>query len=435
MDKKEFARRRKRVMDEMDDRAIAILPTAPTSIRNRDVEFVFRPDSDFHYLTGFAEPEAVAVLAPGREQGEFVLFCRERHAEQEQWHGRRAGLEGACRDYAADDAFPIGDIDDILPGLMENRERVFYAMGCHANFDQKVIQWVNHLRARSRNGPTAPSEFVALDHLLHDLRVYKSKAEIKVMKKAMEISAKAHRRAMRECRPGLAEYQIEAELTHEFSRSGARSTAYPSIVAGGGNGCILHYTENDAVLKDGDLLLIDAGAELDFYASDITRTFPVNGTFTQAQRDVYEIVLESQLAAIEQTRPGNDWNAPHEAAVEVITRGLVDIGLLKGKVSTLIKKEAYKKFYMHRTGHWLGMDVHDVGDYKIDGEWRELEPGMVLTVEPGIYITGGNRRVPRKLWDIGIRIEDDVLVTDDEPQVLTAGAPKEIDEIEALMAS
>ncbi len=422
-------------MEVMDEECIAIIPTAPVRNRNRDVEYPYRPDSDFYYLTGFHEPEAVAVLVPGRPQGEYVLFCREKHPEQEQWNGARAGLEGACDQFGADDAFPISDIDDILPGMMETRSEVYYSMGYYPEFDQHMLTWLNKIRTRSRAGVSAPAQFVALDHILHDMRLFKSKAEIKVMSNAMAISAKAHRRAMSVCRPGMTEYQVEAELLHEFIHAGGRNVAYPPIVASGANSCVLHYIENTKRLDDGDMLLIDAGVELDYYASDITRTFPVNGKFTREQRAIYELVLESQNAAIAQVRPGNHWNDPHEAAVRVLTEGLVDLGLLKGRAGTLIKKEAYKKFYMHRTGHWLGMDVHDVGDYKIDGEWRVLEPGMVMTIEPGLYIKGGDRNVPKKWWNIGVRIEDDVQVTKDGFEVLTKAAPKTVDEIETLVGS
>ncbi len=434
MNKTEFARRRKRLMQAMGRDSIAILPSSPVRQRNRDVEYPYRPDSDFFYITGFPEQEAVAVLVPGRPHGEFILFCRERDPEMETWHGRRAGLDGAIEQYGADDAFPITDIDDILPGLLENRERVYYAMGCNPEFDRQVMEWINLLRKKSRAGVHTPGEFIALDHQLHDMRLYKSAAEIKMMRQAARISAKAHVRAMQVCQPGMMEYQVEAELRHEFMRGGARFQAYPAIVGGGANGCILHYTENDAPLHDGDLLLIDAGCELQCYASDITRTFPVNGRFSKEQRALYEVVLESNYAAIEQVRPGNHWNHPHEAALKVLTRGLVRLGLLKGSVSSLIKNEEYRKFFMHRTGHWLGMDVHDVGDYKIGDEWRVLEPGMVLTIEPGLYVAEGTKGVAKKWWNIGIRIEDDVLVTRDGCEVLTNGVPKEPDEIEAIMA-
>ncbi len=433
MNRKEFERRRKRLMQMMGDDAIAILPAAPIHLRNRDVEYSYRPDSDFYYLTGFPEPEAVMVLAPGRTHGEFILFCRERNLEQETWNGRRAGQEGAVARYGADDSFPITDIDDILPGLLEHRERVFYTMGIHADFDQRVIGWVNRLRTQARAGIHAPGEFVALEHVLHDMRLYKSRDEIKAMRKAAEISVEAHRRAMRACRAGMREYQIEALLIQTFMEHGCRHAAYPSIVGGGVNGCILHYTENADALNEGDLLLVDAGAEQECYAADITRTYPVNGHYSKAQRALYALVLASQYAAIDAVQPGHHWNEPHMAAVQVLTEGLVELGLLKGRVSTLIKKGTYRRFYMHRTGHWLGMDVHDVGDYKIDDEWRILEPGMVLTVEPGLYIPAGSKGVAKKWWNTGIRIEDDVLVTRSGHDVLSGELEKEPDDIEALM--
>ena len=433
MDQKEFARRRKQLMRMMGQDAIAILPTNPECTRNRDVEYPFRPDSDFYYLTGFAEPEAVAVLVPGRPHGEYLLFCRDRDPEKETWNGRRAGLEGAVETYGADDAFPIGDIDDILPGLLESHERVFYTMGATPDFDKRVIGWVNRLRSQSRAGKQAPDEFISLEHFVHDMRLYKSRAEVKVMRQAANIAARAHKRAMRECEPGMMEFEIEAGYLHEFRKAGGEP-AYPSIVGGGENACILHYTENNAELNSGDLLLIDAGVEHEYYASDITRCFPVNGRFSKAQRAIYELVLQAQLAAIEEVYPGNTWNAPHDAAVKVITRGLVKLGLLKGRTPKLIKDRAYHRFYMHRTGHWLGMDVHDVGDYKVGEEWRVLEPGMVLTVEPGLYIPAGSKGVAKKWWNIGVRIEDDVLVTRDGYDVLSKNVPKHVDEIEALMA-
>ncbi len=433
MDKKEFARRRRVIMEEMGEGSIAILPAAPVRARNRDVEYPYRQDSDFYYVTGFDEPNAVAVLLPKRKRGEFILFCRERDPEMELWNGVRSGLEGACEVYGADDAFPIGDIDDILPGLLENQSRVYYAMGYYSDFDQRMIGWVNRVRTRSRAGVSSPAEFVALDKLLHEMRLVKSKAEVRAMTRAMEISSNAHLRAMGACRPGMTEYEIEAELGYEFMRAGSPRVAYPPIVAGGANACVLHYIENRDTLRDGDLLLIDAGAEYDYYAADITRTFPVNGRFSKAQRALYDVVLEAQEAAIEQVRPGNHWNAPHEAAVEVLAEGLVALGLIKGRARTIIKKGRYRKFYVPRTGHWLGMDVHDVGDYKIAGEWRVLEPGMVLTVEPGLYVASGDKQVARKWWNIGIRIEDDVLVTRGGNKVLTCAVPKSVDEIEATV--
>lgn len=434
MEKKEFTRRRKRLMDIVNVGGIAIQPTSPVHIRNRDVEYPYRPDSDFYYLTGFPEPEAVAVFVPDRLQGEYIVFCRERDPKMETWNGRRAGLEGVCERYGADDAFPFSDMDDIIPGLLENKDRVFYTMGVDADFDKRVLSWINQIRGRARAGVKAPDEFVSLSHSVHEMRLYKSRQEIKTMQKAAKISHQAHVRAMQMCRPGLREYQIEAELQYMFAQGGARSPAYSSIVGGGANGCILHYTDNDAVLKDGDLLLIDAGAEYDYYASDITRTFPVNGRYTPEQTAVYEVVLAAQAAAIRKAKPGNHWNDPHEAAVKTITRGLVDLGILKGRVPTLIREGAYSRYYMHRTGHWLGMDVHDVGDYRISGEWRLLEPGMVMTVEPGLYFAEGDNEPGERWRNIGVRIEDDVLVTKDGYEVLTDGIPKTVAEIESVMA-
>ena len=433
--KTEFARRRKNVIGLMEPNSIAIIPSARDQVRSRDTEFPFRQDSDFYYLTGFEEPDAVLVLVPGRRHGQFVMFCRERDATMELWHGYRAGPEGACEKYHADDAFPVGDIDDILPGLLEGRDRVYYSMGRVADFDRRIMGWVNSIRDQVRTGAVPPGEFIDLDHMLHDLRLIKSAAELRLMRQAGAITARAHQRAMQFCRPGVYEYQLEAELQHEFAMAGARHPAYSSIVGGGRNACVLHYVENRDKLKDGDLVLIDAGCEYQYYAADVTRTFPVNGKFSKEQRAIYDIVLKSQLAAIDAVRPGNHWNESHDATVKVITEGLVKLGLLKGRVSTLIKNEAYKDFYMHRAGHWLGLDVHDVGDYRVDDEWRLLEPGMVLTVEPGIYIAPDNKKVPAKWRGIGVRIEDDVAVTADGNEVLTAGLPKTADDIEAIMAA
>jgi len=432
--KKEFAARRRELMDLMEPNSIAIVPAAPVRTRSRDTEYPYRQDSDFFYLSGFAEPEAVLVLIPGRPHGEFVLFCRERDRTMEIWNGYRAGPEGAVKDFGADDAFPIGDLDEILPGLIEGRERVYYQMGKDPEFDRNVMNWVNTIRAKVRSGAHPPGEFIALDHLLHDMRLYKSPAEVKVMQRAADITANAHLRAMEKCRPGMMEFQLEAEFLHEFSREGSRFPAYSSIVGGGANACVLHYIDNNCELKDGDLVLIDAGAEYQHYAADITRTFPVNGKFSREQRALYDVVLKAQLAAIKAVKPGNHWNQPHEAALQELVKGLVSLGLLQGTVEELIASEAYRRFYMHRTGHWLGMDVHDVGDYKVGDEWRVLEPGMVLTVEPGLYVAADDDTVDARWRGIGIRIEDDVLVTEKGRKILTAAAPKDPDEIEALMA-
>lgn len=421
-------------MRMMGNDAIAIIPAASVKIRNRDVEFDYRQDSDFMYLTGFHEPEAVAVLVPDRSHAQFILFCRERDLEMETWNGRRAGQQGAIDLYGADDAFPISDIDEILPGILEQREQVYYTMGVNADFDHRVIGWVNQIREKGRGGSHTPHEFIALEHLLHELRLFKSGVEIAHMKKAAKAAIAGHKRAMKVCQPGLYEYQIEAELLYEFNKAGCQ-TAYPSIVGGGENGCILHYTDNNQMLNDGDLLLIDAGAEYQGYASDITRTFPVNGEFSESQLELYELVLQAQLAAIDAVQPGNHWNDPHEAAVKVLTKGLVKLGLLKGRPSQLIKDGEYRRFYMHRTGHWLGLDVHDVGDYKIEEQWRLFEPGMVLTVEPGLYIPAKSRGVPKRYWDTGIRIEDDVRVTRNGNEVLSAALVKEPEDIERLMSA
>lgn len=432
--KPEILRKRRKEVMELMGSGVAIIPTAPVCHRNSDVEYPFRADSDFYYLTHFPEPEAVVVLVPGREHGEYILFCREKNREKEIWEGLRAGQEGACELYGADDSFPIDDIDDILPGLLENRDKVFCIMGRFPDFDSRLMAWVNEVRNKSRAGVNAPGEFVDFSHILHEMRLFKRADEVRLMKQAARVSTRAHIRAMQATRPGMYEYEVEAELQYEFKKGGSAFPAYPPIVAGGANACILHYTENTAQLVDGDLLLIDAGAEIDGYASDISRTFPVNGRFSGEQKAIYELVLAAQLAAIEQVKPGNHWNHPHEAALRVLTEGLVDLGLLKGSVDGLIEKEEYKRFYMHRTGHWLGMDVHDVGDYKLDDTWRLLEPNMVTTVEPGLYISAGSKGVNKRWWNIGIRIEDDVLITRDGNEVLSKAVPRDPGEVEALMA-
>jgi Xaa-Pro aminopeptidase len=430
----EFVRRRRDLMATMSKNSIAILTAAPEQVRSRDTYFPYRQDSNFFYLTGFPEPDAVLVLIPKRPQGQFVLFCRERDRSREIWDGRRAGPEGARELYGADDAFPIDDIDEILPGLLEGRDRVYYALGRNRTFDTRLLDWIDGIRARARSGAVPPDEFVDLDHLVHEARLFKTATELKVMRKAGAISARAHCRAMRAARPGLYEYQLQAEIEHAFASEGARHPAYGSIVGGGANACVLHYVENSAPLQDGDLVLIDAGAELEHYAADITRTFPVSGKFSAPQQALYEVVLAAQLAAIDVARAGNHWDEPHRVTVKIITQGLVDLGLLKGNVDDLIARNAYTDFYMHRAGHWLGMDVHDVGDYKVDNEWRLLEPGMVMTVEPGIYVAPDNRKVAKKWRGIGIRIEDDVVITRKGPEILTAGVPKTVADIERLMA-
>jgi len=431
---REYARRRKQLMRMAGPDAIVIVAAAPERVRNNDAHYPYRQDSDFHYLSGFPETDAVLALVPGRAPSETILFCRERDAERERWDGPRAGTEGAVAVHGMDDAFPIDDIDDILPGLIEGRTRVYYHFGRDAEFDLKLIGWVNRVRAQIRHGAKPPHEFVALPHLLHDLRLYKSRAELRLMRKSAQIAAEAHRRAMRATRAGLNEHEIEAELLHAFRKHGA-VPSYEPIVGGGANGCVLHYRANNAELRDGDLLLVDAGAEYQCYASDITRTWPVNGRWSPEQRALYELVLAAQLDAIAEVRAGRAFDAYHEAAVRTLTRGLCKLGLLAGSVEKNLREHGYRKFYMHKTGHWLGLDVHDAGDYRIDGEYRVLEPGMVVTVEPGLYIAPNAKGVPAKFRGIGIRIEDDVVVTDGEPEVISAGAPKDADEIEALMAA
>ncbi len=440
----EFAARRRRLLDQLGNNAIAILQASELKVRNRDAEYPFRQNSDFLYLTGFNEPDAVAAFIPGREEGEFVLFCLEKDPTAERWTGIRAGTEGAMNTYGADQAFLLSELNSKLPELMSGRDEIHYRMGHSRKLDQRVIDWLNTLRRRARTGLVPPNKLVGLDLLTHDLRLFKSDEELAKMQHAANTAARAHTRAMQVCQPGKFEFEIEAELLREFRREGMEP-AYTSIVGGGENACILHYVENRAELKAGDLLLIDAGGEHHGYASDITRTFPVSGKFTGPQKQLYQLILDAQLAAIAAVKPGNTWDDPHQAALRVLVAGMVELGILQGDVHELMKdpesvdgeekpaEAAYKQFFMHKTGHWLGLDVHDVGDYKRDGEWRTLEPGMVLTVEPGLYISpAGN--VDEKWWNIGIRIEDDVVVTEDGCRVLTRDAVKEIDEIEALMA-
>ncbi|MEL0028054.1 MAG: Xaa-Pro aminopeptidase [Perlucidibaca sp.] len=431
----EFAARRAALMRAIGPGAVAIIPAALHHRRNRDTEYRFRQDSDFYYLSGFAEPEALIVLLPGRGEGEFVLFCRPRDREMEIWNGYRAGPEGAVRDFGADQAFPVSELDSRLPELLAGRARVFAPMGVSADFDPRLTGWLNQVRAKARAGIKAPGELHLLDSALHPLRLLKSEAELAIMQRAADLSAEGHRRAMALAAPGRYEYELEAELLHAFTRHGCAAPAYGSIVGSGANACILHYGENCRRMQAGELVLIDAGGELDHYAADITRTFPVSGRFSGPQRDLYEVVLAAQLAAIGAVRQGGSWQAPHETAVRILTRGLVDHGLLTGEVDGLIESGAYRRFYMHRTGHWLGMDVHDVGDYQVDGQWRPLQPGMVLTVEPGLYVAPDDETVAEHWRGIGIRIEDDVVVTDGEPRVLTAKTPKSVAEIEALVGT
>jgi len=434
VDYREMKRRRKELMAQMEPNSIAIVAAATPKTRNNDAEYPYRQSSDFYYLTGFVEQQAVLALMPGRKQGEVVLFCQEKDKLKELWNGVLMGPALASNELLIDDAFPISDINEIIPGLIEGRERVYYSMGSDPQFDQQVMDWVNVVRSHKGLGVHPPGEFLVLDHLLHEQRLVKSREEIRLMEKAAKISARAHKRAMQVCKPGVHEYELEAEMLHEFYRNGSRSPAYNSIVAAGNNACILHYDTNNAQVKDGDLVLIDAGCEYQHYASDITRTFPANGTFSAEQRAIYDIVLKANLAAIEAVKPGVPYDESHNISVRVITSGLIKLGLIKGTPGKAIKEQIYRDFYMHKVGHWLGMDVHDVGDYRIDGSWRLLEPGMVTTIEPGIYIAPDNRKVASKWRGIGVRIEDDVLVTRGGHKVLSNDVPKAADEIEALMA-
>jgi Xaa-Pro aminopeptidase len=422
-----YARRRQRLAAAIGE-GVALVPTAPERVRNRDSHYPYRFDSHFYYLTGFTEPEAVAVLAGGKS----ILFCRERNPEREVWDGFRYGPEAARERFGFDQAHPIASLDQEMARLLENQPALHYPMGADAEWDARAIGWLNAVRARVRAGIAAPDRVHDVRSAIDDMRLLKDEHELGVMRRAARIASAAHRRAMQRTRPGRFEYEIEAELLHEFRRNGAQFPAYSPIVAGGANACVLHYVFNDALLREGDLLLIDAGCELDGYASDITRTWPVNGRFSPAQREVYEIVLAAQAAAIASVRPDKAWNEPHDAAVKVLAQGLLDLKLVPGSLAEVLEKETYKRFYMHRTGHWLGLDVHDAGDYKRQGNWRALAPGMTLTVEPGLYIRAEDD-IPERLRNIGIRIEDDVLVTAAGCEVLTAEAPKAIADVEALM--
>ncbi|MDD2686034.1 MAG: aminopeptidase P N-terminal domain-containing protein [Gallionella sp.] len=425
-----YAERRRKLQQQLQ-RGIAIIPTATEVARNADTHYDYRYDSNFHYLTGFAEPESVLVLIAG-EKPQSILFCRDKNLEREIWDGHRYGPDAACEQFGFDAAYPIAQLDEKLAELIADQPALFYPLGANQAWDTRIIQAREAVKAKARSGVRAPSDISDICVHLNEMRLIKDAHELDIMRRAATISCGAHRRAMRHTRPDRQEYEIEAELLHEFCRHGARHPAYTSIVAGGANACTLHYVGNNARLKDGDLLLIDAGCELDGYAADITRTFPVNGRFDSAQKDVYEIVLAAQAAAIAAAQPGNTWNMPHDAAVRVLAQGFIDLKICHGSLDAVLEKESYKRFYMHRTGHWLGRDVHDVGDYKINGEWRALQPGMTLTVEPGCYIRPADD-IPLALWNIGIRIEDDILVTASGNEVLTQAAPKTVADIEEVM--
>lgn len=431
---KTFSDRRSHLLSQMQT-GVAIIATSPLRIRNRDAFYPYRFDSYFYYLTGFDEPEAVLVMIAANSQGnaEQILFCREKDKEREIWDGFRYGPDAAREAYGFDAAYPIAKLNEWIPKLLENQPTVYSMLGQDAGWDACLISWINRVREQVRSGVSAPNEIRDVRHILDEMRLFKSEEELSLMRHAARISAGAHCRAMQKVKPGMYEYEIEAELLHEFRRHGAQAPAYSPIVAGGANACVLHYIENSAQLNSGDLLLIDAGCEFNGYAADITRTFPVDRRFTSAQKDVYQLVLAAQMAAIATVQPGNSWDRPHQAALQVLAQGLIDLGLCQGSADAVIESEDYKRFYMHRTGHWLGLDVHDAGEYKQNGQWRCLSAGMTLTVEPGCYIRPADN-VPQHFWNIGVRIEDDVAVTAAGHEVLTVAAPKTVEEIEELLS-
>ncbi len=432
---KSYGIRRRHLASKMQ-KGIAIIPTSPERVRSRDGFYPYRFDSYFYYLTGFSEPEAVLVIVAGNDgiPTKDILFCQDKDIEREIWNGFRYGPESAKEVFSIDETYPISRLDEILPKLLVDQPKVYYALGQDAGWDLRLTGWINQVREQVRSGFSAPAEICDSRLLLDEMRLFKSTEELQLMRCAAEISSGAHRRAMRMTRPGMKEYEVEAELLHEFRNNGAEAPAYTPIVAGGANACVLHYVKNNMELKSGDLLLIDAGCELHGYVADITRTFPINGKFSSVQKDVYQLVLSAQSAAISTVQPGNLWDAPHTAALQVLVQGFIDLGLCHGSVDSVIESEDYRRFYMHRTGHWLGLDVHDVGEYKQGGKWRLFHPGMVLTVEPGCYIRPAEN-VPSHFWNIGVRVEDDVMVTESGCEVLTVSAPKSVDEIEELMQS
>ena len=430
-----FKARRDRLLARMAERGggVAVVPTAPEVIRNRDTHYRYRHDSYFYYLTGFREPEALLLLVAG-DAPRAILLCREKDPEREIWDGFRHGPDAAREQFAMDEAHAIGALDEVLAENLANQPAIYYALGHDVTWDQRLTRALNSVRANARSGVAAPPTIHDVRALLDEMRLIKDASEIALMRRAAAISAEAHRQAMRTARPGVFEYEVEAVVGQAFRRAGAQAPAYPSIVASGPNACVLHYVDNERRIADGELLLIDAGCELDGYASDITRSFPVDGRFSGPQRDIYELVLAAQQAAVRETRAGAPWNAPHDAAVAILARGLIDLGLLHGSLDTVLENEDYRRFYMHRTGHWLGLDVHDAGEYKQGGEWRPLEAGMTLTIEPGCYVRPADD-VPEVFWNIGVRIEDDALVTADGCELMTAAAPKTVAEIEDWMAA
>ncbi|MDB3880994.1 Xaa-Pro aminopeptidase [Gammaproteobacteria bacterium] len=425
-----FSERRDLLADKVLEDSAIIVSAASVKSRISDTEYSYRQDSNFYYLSGYEEPESLILIRPNQDKERFVIFCRDRDPLREQWDGFRTGQEGVIQDYGADAAYSINSIDEIMPKLLEGAKNIYFSMSAPCGVDAKISSWVEDIRKNTRSGAEPPQNLLSLDSILHEMRLIKESDEMDLMKKAANITTEAHIRAMQSVRPGMYEYQLEAEYLYAFNKNGARSPAYNSIVGGGNNSCILHYVENNAELKDGDLVLVDAGCEYQYYASDVTRTFPVNGKFSPEQREIYSIVLEAHKQSMEQAKPGNKWNLMHEKSVEVIVEGLLSIGLLQGSRDEIIDKGEYSKFYMHRIGHWLGMDVHDVGSYKQDGDWRPLEEGMVMTVEPGIYILDSMEGVDDKWKGIGVRIEDDIAITESGFEILTPDVPRTIEEVE-----
>ena len=428
--KNNFSERRLKLSDKVLEDSAIIVASALVKARISDTDYAYRQDSNFYYLSGYEEPDSLLLIRPSSDKEKFIIFCRDRDPLREQWDGFRTGQEGAVQQYGADNAYSINSLDQMMPDLLAGVKNIYFSMSAPCGVDIKISHWMEDIRKNTRAGAEPPNNLLSLDSILHEMRLIKEDQEMILMKKAADITTEAHIRAMQAVTPGMYEYQLEAEYLYAFNKNGARSPAYNSIVGGGNNSCILHYVENNDELKDGDLVLVDAGCEYQYYASDVTRTFPVNGKFSPEQKEIYSIVLEAHRQSMEQAKPGNKWNLMHEKSVEVIVEGLLDLGLLKGTKEQVIEKGDYSKFYMHRIGHWLGMDVHDVGGYKQDGDWRELEKGMVMTVEPGIYILDSLEDVDDKWKGIGVRIEDDIVITDSGFEVLTPNVPRTIEEVE-----
>jgi Xaa-Pro aminopeptidase len=431
-----FAARRSELMERIGPDGVAILVANAESTRSHDTAYPYRPSSDILYLTGFREPQTVVVLAPGHDDGEFVMFVRDRDPNKEQWEGRRAGVAGAQADYGADAAFVVDDLGETLPDFLEDREALYYTLGHNGEFDKRVTHWLNDLRHRRSKPSGAPGALFDARDILHEMRVRKSPEELSLIRRAVDVSAEAHTLAMKHCKPGMSEYELQALIEYQFRKNGAEFPAYTSIVGSGDNATILHYIENRDVIGQDDVVLIDAGCELGFYAADITRSFPASGQFRPAQKDLYQAVLDTEIAVIDHVAAGVAYNELQDKAVRLLTEAMVDLELLSGSIDELIEEETYKKYYPHNIGHWLGIDVHDVGPYHdTEGSWRALEPNMVLTIEPGIYVPEGDEDAPKALRGVGVRIEDDILVTEQGCENLSRACPKTVDEVEALVGS